>query len=793
MAMAFAVAALVSARSVDTAVRAAATLLLVAAVGQVGALTLRRMPLAAGALTLALVGGIGRVLAVALPGPTLVPVTAVVAGTGAALLLLPPRASRGPAVALGLAAGVLGLVIAVLAVRAGAATVTAVLPPWSADLHAYQAHLAGAVASTGWQLPTSAAALAVAAATVAPAPARRDALVVTGALTALAVPAGYGTGPMLTPWVLTATAAVIAVTALDAPNRRSATVHLGASGVLSLTAIGASVATPLLTATILAASTATAVVVAWGRPSSDVASWVTEWGTGAALLTLPATVTTSAATLDWDMSRIVTAGAVAVCLGVGYTALRRRHDRAVPAPILGGSTSVAVLLTAVTLVSPQATLVDTLVTALLALGGVLVALAPRLDATRLASGRYDGADLAAAVVTVGLVVTLARVSALVFPLGGAQSGLVVGALLVLLVSLGIRALPPSSRRGPVLGLGGCAAVVAGVAAAVAVVGAGRTIALRWDGDLSAWPPEPAWLGVSWAAPLALAALALAARLVLPPPTRYDVTAGLVLLGTVGVAPALGTAWWTPTALSLAVGALYALSITMPPRTGAHPRAAQVRATAAVLLTVYALATAASQRWLLATALAVVTVAAVAVAGLIAVQPTVDTGRQRVGGGAVTVALLAAPAGLAALASHLGHPPHIMLTASFAGSSLGLALLASFRNQISRYLPYGTVGVAGGATAAALLAIATPHPPGVYAAAAALLGVLAELVRAVTAPTASTDRRHPCHDHQPTHRCHARRRTCRPWWRSWESRRPCSAHSSLPTASSPRPGRVHRPS
>src|SRR5690606_24282129 len=50
-------------------------------------------------------------------------------------------------------------------------------------------------------------------------------------------------------------------------------------------------------------------------------------------------------------------------------------------------------------------------------------------------------------------------------------------------------------------------------------------------------------------------------------------------------------------------------------------------------------------------------------------------------------------------------------------------------RVRGYLGYGTVGVAAATTGTALLTLATPHRPGVYAAAAALLGVLAELVRA----------------------------------------------------------------
>lgn len=735
----FAVVALVRGQTVDAAIRSAVTLLIVAAVGQVGALTLRRAPLpevAAGALTLAVVGGACRVLTVALPGPTLLPVTAVVAITGGALVLLPPRARRGPGVALGVAAGLLGLVVAALALRAGAATVTAVLPPWSGDLDGYAAHLADAVAGTGWQLPTAAAALTGGAAAV-PGPARRDALVVTGALTALAVPAGYGLGPMLTPWVLVVTGAVIAVAALGARSHRSATGHLAAAGVLCLVAAGASLATPMLTATILAAITIAAVIVAWGQPPTEVAHWVTGWAAGAAALFLPAAVTTAAVTMALDASRIITAGAVAVCLCVGYAALLRLRDGTVPPPVLGGAALGALLLAVTALATTEATLADRMVTGLLAVGGALVVAAPRIDAARPASWRYDGNDLAAAVVTAGVVATLARLSSLVLPVGGAQSALAIGALLILLVALGIRALPPRMRRGPVLGLAGFAVIVAGVAGVAAVVGAARAIAVRWSGDLTAWPPEPAWSGVSWAAPFALAVLAVAARLVLPRPIRYDVTAGLVLLATVGAPPALGAAWWSPTALCLTVGGVYALSIAAARRADADARAAQARAITAALLWLAALVTAAGQRWLLATALAAITLTAVAVAGLIVAQPTANAGQRRMGGVAVTVALLAAPAGLAAFASHLGHSPQGMITVALAGSSLGLATLAVARDQIRGYLPYGTVGVAAGATAAALLTFATPYPPGVYAAAAALLGVLAELVRASAAPAEPT--------------------------------------------------------
>ena len=84
--------------------------------------------------------------------------------------------------------------------------------------------------------------------------------------------------------------------------------------------------------------------------------------------------------------------------------------------------------------------------------------------------------------------------------------------------------------------------------------------------------------------------------------------------------------------------------------------------------------------------------------------------------------------IAALAAEAGRPASVVLGGALAAASIGLAAVAAARKQIPQYLPYATLGVAGGATATAIAALPTDQPSGVYAAAAALLGVVAELVR-----------------------------------------------------------------
>ena len=102
----------------------------------------------------------------------------------------------------------------------------------------------------------------------------------------------------------------------------------------------------------------------------------------------------------------------------------------------------------------------------------------------------------------------------------------------------------------------------------------------------------------------------------------------------------------------------------------------------------------------------------------------------VGGSGVAAALFAFAGAAAAAAGGL-HPGHAstVLIAALATSAVGLAAAATGAQQAPGYLPYVTVGVAGGATTTAVVALFVQRDGAVvYAAAAALLGVLAELLR-----------------------------------------------------------------
>ncbi|WP_415624341.1 hypothetical protein [Phytohabitans flavus] len=106
---------------------------------------------------------------------------------------------------------------------------------------------------------------------------------------------------------------------------------------------------------------------------------------------------------------------------------------------------------------------------------------------------------------------------------------------------------------------------------------------------------------------------------------------------------------------------------------------------------------------------------------------------QIGGAAAGGALLALPGALASTAASLGQGAPTVLAWALAGSAAGLGVIALVRRKVARYLPYATVGIAGGATITAVATIPTNLPIGVYAAAAALLGVVAELLRGATPP------------------------------------------------------------
>ncbi|MBQ1015774.1 permease, partial [Micromonospora sp. M51] len=388
----------------------------------------------------------------------------------------------------------------------------------------------------------------------------------------------------------------------------------------------------------------------------------------------------------------------------------------------------ALVVTAAAFGAPGATVADAWVGALLLVAAVLLFLAPSIDAGRRADLTLDGSDLAAAAVTTALIATLVRIGAVLAP--GAQ--LAVAAALLLVVAVGARSMPEEWRRGPILGLtvgGALIGVLAGWSAVRGGVGVLATPGPIWRGDLSDWPAAPVG-GATWQAPVALALLALAAGILLPPPWRWDVSGVAVVLATIGAPAAFDLAWWSP----VLVGGMVATVFGMAAVATEEARAGLSRATVAGVVALHAAGAGLVRPWTTALALGSIALIGVVVATLARVladpQVTdIDTEGMpphlaQIGGAAIGAALLALPGAVAALSAEFEHSAEVVLTAALAATSLGLAAVAAVRRQVPQYLPWVSVAVVGGATISALAAIPTGLAAGVYAAAAALLGVLA---------------------------------------------------------------------
>lgn len=763
-ALVYAVAALLQADTVPTAARAALTLLLTAIVGLAGALTMGQRPLpdvAAGVLTLAVIGAVARVAAIALPGRALLIVAAVVTVTGLAVRALPDQARRGPQLASAAALAVLGVLVAGSALRAALAPVRAAQPAWEAELAGYPARLAAAAGPVDWQLAIAAFLLTIAAVLALPPEARRESAVAGSALTALAAPASFGLAWWAAPWLPVLAAAGIGIAGLFARTERAAQVHVAGAALVGFAGAGASMARPGLTAAVLFALAAACVLIAVAatlpefraRPPSEI---MAAWAAGGTAFALPGAVAALvAATVPSGPLLTVTAvraatvpvlaaSFLAVCATLGYAAVTQVAERQISLPLTLGTGLGALVVTGAAFGAPGATVADAWVGALLLVGAVLLFLAPSIDAGRRADRLLDGPDFAAAAATAGLVGTLARIAAIVVP--GIE--LAATAALVLVVAVGVRAMPPDWRRGPVLGAaisGGVVGLIAGYDALGNGLRALATPGHLWEADLNAWPAGP---GSGWQVPVALVLLALAAAVVLPRPWSYDVSGVLAGLATVATPVALGLPWWSPVLIGCAVATTYALAGVA----AVDPRAGLARTTVAAAVALYAIGAGSVRPWTTAIALAVVTIIGAVVATLARViaalpdqQAVADENVDgppsdvmpahlaQIGGAATAGALLALPGAIAAFAAQLGWPAAIVLTSALAASCAGVAVLALVRQQVPHYLPYATVGVAGGATVTAVAALPTALPAGLYAAGAALLAVLAELLRASTPP------------------------------------------------------------
>ncbi|MFD1321579.1 permease, partial [Micromonospora sonneratiae] len=586
IALCYAVAALIRADTVTTAAQAGLALLLAAGVGLVGALALGRAPLpdiAAGLMTLAVIGAAGRVAAVALPDQALLVIAAVIALAGLGVRVVPEAARRGPQLATAVALTISGLVVAGGALRAGLAPIRAALPVWNADLVFYSDELAAAVGSAGWQLAATALLLTIASALSLPPSIRREFAVVGAALTAIAIPASLGLSWSLAPWPPVLAAIGIGLLGLTAQTDRAGVTHATAAALVGLVGAGASMARPGLTAVILFTLTAAGVLVSLLptlRPVPDEAGVVAAWAAGGAAFALPGAVaafvsatvpvdpTPTAASLQDATAPVLAASFLAVCATLGLTAITQVSQRQASLPLTLGTGFGALAVTAAAFGAPGATVTDAWVGALLLVAAILLFLAPSIDAGRRADRLLDGSDFAAAAATAGLVGTLARIATILAP----GSELAAAALLILVVCVGIRALPVEWRRGPILGVsvsGGVVALIAGYTALTGGIQALAAPGRLWEADLTRLAVEAPG-EAAWQVPVALLLLAAAAAIVLPRPWKYDVAVVGVGLATVGAPAALGLPWWSPIVIGIGVATGYGLAAVA----AADPRAEQ---------------------------------------------------------------------------------------------------------------------------------------------------------------------------------------------------------------------------
>lgn len=751
-ALGYASTALLRVTTVPATVGAGVALLLTATVAGAGMVAARRAPfpdIGTGLLTLAVISASSRLAWVAAPDQALVLITAGIALTGLVVRTVPAVLRRGPQFASAIALTVSGVVVTTGALRAGVTPVRAALPAWTADLDRYPAQLAAVGAPDASQLAAGALLLTVAAVVALPPKIRREFAVVGAALTALAVPASFGLGWAAAPWPMVVAAVGIGVAGLSARSKRAARAHAVAAAGVGLFGAGAGLTRPSLTAAVLLTLCVAGVLVAVVprlRATSAGAELLSGWAAGGAALALPGTVAAVVAagpasgTAPREMTvALLAASFLAVCVTLGYAALVQVSHRQLPMPLATGAVLGALAVAAASFVAPAATTDDAWVGALLVIAAVLLFFAPSVDARRRSDLRLDGSDLACAAVTAALAATLVRIAAVLVP--GAQLAVAAGLLLV--VAGAARALPPQWRRGPVLGLalgGGLVALLAAGMALRGGIGVLLTAGPIWAGDLNTWPAAPIG-GSTWQAPVALALLALAAAVLLPPPWQHDVSGAAVVLATIGAPAAFALPWWSP----VLVGSLVAIGYGLASVASVEARAAFSRAVVAGVLALHVAGAGLVRPWTTALALGSITLIGVAVAAFArALSPPLGTEVDiegpsphptQIGGAATGAMLFALPGAVAALAAGFGHSSRVVLIAALATSGLGLAAVLAARHRVPQYLPWASAALVGGATVSALAAIPAGLQVGVYAAAAALIGVLAELSRGATEPPA----------------------------------------------------------
>ncbi|HEY7226277.1 MAG TPA: hypothetical protein VH561_22095 [Micromonosporaceae bacterium] len=734
-------AGLLAAHTTSEAWRPAAVLLLAAVVGLAAGLLARRPPfghVGGGALAVAVIVSLSRVGSLQWPSYALVLSAGVAAIVAIACAVLPRRARAGPRWGSLLGAGLTTAMVLAAVLHTTVQTVRMSLTPqlWDADLGAF-ANSIGPLDGMAVQVPAAAALLTVLAIAAVPRGARVDALVSGLAVVTLGVP---GTGAV--PWwgaplLACATSTVAIATAVPARKRASAAVRAGAAGVLGAVAIATSLARPGLTAATCALVTvvalATVLVAVAARPGPH-ASPVADWVAGVGICTLPAAVGSAGHLADVPVSVLIPLTLLAAGIGVAAAMLAQVAGVARATSYPGSATGATVAAAGGVLLAlrvPGTTPADLAVAALLAAAAV-VAVTGRTAGTtsRLvdptqppAAPRLwsvDGPAVASALATAAVVLALARIGAVLVP----GIGLVTTTAMVLVVALGVAALPQAWRPGPRLGIIAVGAGAVAVAAGAALVEAGHAVVAGtpyWHADLAAWSQRvsadtPYGTGV----PVSLLLAALAAALLLPRPANIDVFFVLVCLGALAVPAVIAAPWWSAPLIAggLAGVAGTAAALTRPnDAVGTHQR----RLGLAGVLAAYAVASGSPFPAATAAVLAGLAGLGVIVAGIGAIAAAPPS----VPGIACATALAAAPGSAACTA--VAHGADRIVALGFAVGVCALSVVAVAGLRMARIDWYGYPGAGVGAAALGITAAAAvPDPAGasIWAATCALFATVA---------------------------------------------------------------------
>lgn len=726
--------ALVSAHTVHAALGGAAALVLAGTAGLAGGFTVRRRMFAdigAGLDTLAVIGAVGRLVAVTLPGRGLVGSAVAVLATALAVRFVPSVARRGPQIAGALAAGTVGVVILARGADGIVASVRASLPVWHADLGAYAGRVAAVTGPASWQLALAGVILTVAAVLMVRADYRGEAAVAGAGLTLLLAPSALHLAWGFAPVPPLAGAIAVGGFGLAARTTRAAWTRIGVAVLLGFYAAALSLGRPGAGALVLTAiAIAGAMIGAAPRlgftASGPAAALVSEAAFGGAAFALPGAVAFATAALAAEggpPGPILASAYLAVAGTLGAAAIAQ-VARATTSPLpTTGATLGAIVVALVAFLAPHVAVLDWGVAILLLVASIMLLLAPALDAGGRLVGGLDGSDVAALAVTTAAIAALSRVAALVVPSDPLAT---IGAL-VLVVALGVRALPLDWRRGPIVGnalVGAFIAVLAGIGAVTGAVDALKAVHPVWHTRVDLWTAHPAG-APGPQVPIALGLLALAAIVVLPRPYAQATAVALAGLAALSVPSAFDLVWWTPIAVSGLVSTIAGISAG---RTQ-DPPVAFARAGVATVLFLDTVGASLVRSDITATTLlfSALVYAAVAAVAIRTFRDVQADHLVQIGGMALTGSMLVFSGAAACAAAALGEPLGVDLTAALAGLCLGLAVAGLTCNDPA-FLPYATAGVAIGSAGIAAFTVRTTLPVEVYAAAGALLAVLAELLR-----------------------------------------------------------------